>query len=95
MPSVMQTISGISGRDRLADRVRGAGRRDVDHGGVGAGLLARFGDGVEHRQAQMRRAALARRSAADDLGAVGDRLLRMERAILAGEALGDDFGVRG
>ena len=40
----------------------------------------------------MHRAALARRDAADHLGAVGDRLLGMERAILAGEALGDDLG---
>ena len=60
---------------------------------VGAGGGARFRDGVEHRQPQMHGAALAGRSAADDLGAVFERLLRMERAILAGEALGDDFGV--
>ena len=41
----------------------------------------------------MRLPALARRHAADHLGAVGDRLLGMERALLAGEALADDFGV--
>ena len=41
----------------------------------------------------MGRAALARRDAADHLGAVGDRLLGVERALLAGEALADDLGV--
>src|SRR6202171_1493790 len=38
-------------------------------------------------------AALARRGAADHLGAVGDRLLGMEGTVLAGEALADDLGV--
>ncbi len=80
--------------DRLADRIRGAGRRHIDHGSVGAGLFFRFGDSVEDRPAQVRLAALAWRSAADDLGSVSDRLLRMEGAILAGKALGNDFGVR-
>jgi hypothetical protein len=55
--------------------------------------LSRFRDGVEHRQAEMRRAALARRDAADHLGAVGDRCFGMEGAVLAGEALADDLGV--
>ncbi len=39
------------------------------------------------------RAALAGRHAADELGAVVERLLGMERALLAGEALRDDFRV--
>ena len=51
-------------------------------------------DRVEHRQAEMGRAALPRRHAADHLRAVGERLLRMERAGLAGHALGDDLGIR-
>ncbi len=80
--------------DRLADGVGRAGRRDVDHRGVGAGGVTRFGDRVEHRQADMRGAALAGRGAADDLGAeIGQRLLGMEGAVLAGKALGDDLGV--
>src|SRR5580700_1777695 len=80
-------------RDRLGDGIGGAGRRHIDHAGVGAGLLARFGDGVEHRQIEVRRAAFAGRHAADHFCAVGDRLLGMEGAVLAGEALADDFGV--
>ena len=40
----------------------------------------------------MRLAAFARGNAADDLGAVGKRLLGMEGALRAGKALGDDFG---
>src|SRR5689334_22332154 len=41
----------------------------------------------------MRRAAFARRGAADHLGAVGDRSLRVERAVLASKTLADDLGV--
>src|SRR5215217_4128014 len=78
------------GLDRLADRVRGAGWRHVDHAGVAAGFFLRLSHGIEHRQPEMRGAAFARRSAAHHLGAVGDRLLGMERAVLAGEALADD-----
>src|SRR6201994_1940149 len=81
------------GIDRLTDRVGGARRRHVDHGCIRAGLLPCFLDGVEHRQAEMGRAAFARRGAADHLGAVGDRGLRMEGAVLAREALADDLGV--
>src|SRR5438132_9298840 len=38
-------------------------------------------------------AAFARRGAADNFGAIGNRLLGMERAVLAGETLADDAGV--
>ena len=42
----------------------------------------------------MGRAALARRGAADDLGAeIGERLFGVEGAVLAGKALRDDLGV--
>jgi hypothetical protein len=47
---------------------------------------------VEHRQLQMALAAAPGRHAADQLGAVGDALLRMKSALLAGEALADHFG---
>ena len=89
MPSVMQMMSGISAAIGFADRVRRAGRRHIDHAGVAAGCLARLGDGVEYRQAEMTGAAFAGRGAADHLGAVGDRLLGMEGAVLAGKALAD------
>jgi hypothetical protein len=88
MPSVMAMISGIS-----ADGVGGAGRRHVDHASVAAGFFPCLRHRVENRQAEMRRAAFARRGTADHLGAIGDRLLGMERAVLAGKALADDLGV--
>src|ERR1700742_4302479 len=81
------------GIDGLTDRVRRPRRRHIDHRGIGAGLLAGLGDGVEHRQSEMRRAAFAGRGAADHLGAIGNRRFRMERAVLAGESLADDLGV--
>ena len=81
------------GVDRLADRVRGPSRGHVDHAGVGARLLPRFGDRVEDRQPEMDRPAFARRDPAYELRAVSHRLLGMERAVLAGEALSDDLGV--
>ena len=52
------------------DGVGGKRRRHEDHRGVGAGFLHGVGDGVEHRPAFVRRAALAGRDAADDVGVV-------------------------
>src|SRR5690606_19695125 len=78
------------GVDRLQDGVCGEGGRHIDGGGVGAHFLFRFAHGVEHRQAQMGGAALARRGAADHLGAIGDGGFRMEGSLVAGEALADD-----
>src|SRR5690348_2576350 len=75
------------------DRVGRKRRRHEDHRRVGAGFVDRIAHGVEHRQADVFGAALAGRDAADQLGAVVQRLLRMEGALLAGEALADDFGV--
>ncbi len=42
------------GVDRLEDRVGGERRRHVDHATRRAGLRLGLGDGVEHRQAEMR-----------------------------------------
>src|SRR5208282_6013073 len=81
------------GVDGFADRIRRAGRWYVDHAGVATGFATRFGHGVEHRQVEVRGAALSGRSAADHLGAIGGRLLGMECAVLAGKALADHFGV--
>src|SRR5579862_5567643 len=80
-------------RDRFRNGIGRAGRRHIDHAGVGAGFFARFGNRVEHRQIEMGRAAFAGRYTADHFGAVSDRLLGMEGAVLAGEALADDLGV--
>src|SRR3546814_6293329 len=54
---------------------------------VGAGLRLRLGDGVEHRQADMRRAALAGRDAADHLRAIGQSGFGVEGAGGAGHPL--------
>ncbi len=72
----------------FADRVRRARRRNIDHRSIGARGVARLGHRVEHRQADVGRAALARRGAADNLGAeIGERLFGVEGAVLAGKAL--------
>ncbi len=81
------------GVDRLEDRVRREGRRHVDHRCIGAGRGARLMHRVEDRQVQVGAAPLARRDAADHLGAIGDRLFGVEGALRAGEALADDLGV--
>ena len=94
MPSVMQTISGTPGVDRLEDRVGGEGRRHVDRRRGGAGLARPPRATVSNTgRSRCLRAAFAGRDAADHLGAVGDRLLGMERALGAGEALADDLGL--
>ena len=55
--------AGVGG---FHDRVGRKRRRHEDHRRVGAGFLHRVGHGVEDRPAFVRRAALARRDAADD-----------------------------
>src|SRR5690606_22363912 len=75
------------------DGVGRAGRRHIDDRSVGAGRLTRFRHRIEDGQAEMRLATLAGRGAADDLGAIGERLLGMESTVLAGETLGDDAGL--
>ncbi len=82
-----------AGIRRLEDRIGREGGRHVDHAGIGAGLAHRVVHGVEHRPVEVLLAALARRDAADQLGAVGDGLFGVEGALLAGEALADDLGV--
>jgi hypothetical protein len=78
-----------AGVGRLEDRIRGAGRRHVDHADVGAGGAHRVVRGVEHRQPEVLLAATPRGHAADEARAVGDALLAVEGALLAGEALAD------
>ena len=89
MPSVMQTASGspASAASMIASAAHGGGTKITDR--VRAGLAHALGDGVEHRPALVRRAALAGRHAADDRGAVGGGLLGVERAFAAGDALDD------
>jgi hypothetical protein len=82
-----------AGIRRFEDGIGRERRRHVDHRGVGAGFAHGIVHGVEHRQADVRAAALARGHAADQFGAVFEHLLGMEGALLAGEALGDDLGV--
>ena len=81
------------GVDRLEDRVGGERRRHIDDRRGRAGRMFRFLDGVEHRQADMRRAALARRHTADHLRTIGKRLFGVEGAGGAGHPLRDDLGI--
>jgi hypothetical protein len=95
MPSVMQTISGISASIASRSR-RGAGRRHIDHRRVGAGLSrpsATVSKTGRLSRCTGRSSPPLPGDAADHLGAVGDRLLGVEGAVLAGEALADDLGV--
>ena len=77
------------GVNAFEDGVGGVGRRNENNRGVGLRLTSGFGDGIEHRDIEMQRAAFAGRDAGDDLGAVGDHLLGVEGALAAGEALHD------
>src|SRR4029079_3889533 len=79
--------------DRLEDGISGKGRRHINRARVDSGGRHCLFDGVEHRKAEMRRSAFARRHAADHLGAIGDGLLGIERALRASEALADDARV--
>ncbi len=88
----MHTTSGDPGLDRLADGVGGEGRRHIDHRRIGGLGGLGLGNGVEHRQAQVSRAAFPGRHAGDHVRAVGHRLLGMERALRAGDALTDYLG---
>ena len=78
---------------RLEDGVGGEGGRDIDHGGVGAGLLDGIVDRVEDRAVEVLGAALAGGHAPHQVGAVGDGLFAMEGTLLASEALTNDPGV--
>src|SRR5690348_3039921 len=75
------------------DRVRSEWRWHEDHRGIGAGVIHRVAHGVVNRQADVLGAALAGRDAANQFGAVVQRLLRMEGALVTGKALADDLGV--
>ena len=94
MPSVMQTASGspASAASMIASaRER---RRHEDDRRVRAGLLARASATVLNTgQPSCVVPALARRHAADDVGAVGRGLLGVERALAAGDALDDEARV--
>src|SRR5690554_936995 len=82
-----------AGIGRFKDRVFAERGRYVDNTGLGAGLLDRLLDCVEHRQPQMRLSAFARRHATHHLSAVGDRLLGVEGSLPTRKALADNLGV--
>ena len=83
MPSVMQTASGrpASAASMIASAANGGGTKMTD--ALAPVSLHGIGDGVEHRPALVRRPAFARGDAADDLRAVGRRLLGVKRAFAA------------
>src|SRR5690606_7245253 len=82
---------GVRGLEDRVGRERG---RDVDDGGVGAGLGNGAVHGIEDRHARAvrpleRLSALARRDARDDRGPVLDHLPCVERAVAARDPLHD------
>ena len=87
MPSVMATTSGNPRVRRLQNGVGGKGRRHEDDRSIGPGLATGLAHRVEHRNAVHARAALARRHAGHNFGAVSYGLLSVERALAAGDAL--------
>ena len=87
MPSVIATISGMpaSAASMIASAANGGGTKiTVAFARVFSTACAHR---IEHRPAFVRRPALARRGAADDVRAVGRGLLRVERAFAAGQPL--------
>src|SRR6056297_3212154 len=78
------------GVDGLVDRVDGEGRRHEDAADVRAGLLDRVADGVEHGNAHMLLATLARRHATDQVASVLLHLPGVESAVAASDPLDDD-----
>src|SRR6185369_16542486 len=82
-----------AGPDGFQDRIRRARGRHVDHACRRARVAHRVLHRVEHRQAQVLLAAATGGHPADELGAVGERLLGVKGALLAGEPLADDLGV--
>ena len=85
MPSVMQAITPTPRVCGLDDRVGGERRRHEDHRRVGAGLADGVRHRVEHRDALVRGAALARGDARHDLRAVVAAGERVERSLAAGQ----------
>src|SRR6202048_3941968 len=81
------------GIDCFANRVRRARWRDINHAGIGTGLLASFRHGIEHRQIEMLGVALAGRRAADHSGPVKHCLLGMEGVVFARKALAYDIAL--
>ena len=92
MPSVMQTTSAMpaSAASITASAANGGGTKMTE--ALAPVFLHRVAHGVEDRPAFVRRAALARRDPADDVGAVGRGLLGVKRPLAAGEALDDQAG---
>ena len=89
----MQITVSMPGVDRLVDRVGGEAGGDEDHRRVRARLGDGVRDGVEDRDPLDVLAALARRDAGDDLGAVALVAEAVEGALGAGQALDDELRV--
>ena len=82
-----------AGVGRFHHRVCGERRRNKDQRTVRSLFFARLGDCVEDGETLMRRAAFARRDAADDLRAVLAALFRVKGAFAARDPLHDDARV--
>ena len=80
------------GANSFHDGRGGKSGGDINHGDGSTGLALRFLNGVEHREAEVRCAALLRGDPADHPGAVLYALLRVEGTILPSDALADHAG---
>lgn len=81
------------GIECLHDGSSGTWWRHIDDRGMWIRCLFRFRNGGKDRQAQMLSAALFGWNAANQLGAILQRLLAVKGALFAGESLTDDTGV--
>src|SRR5438132_550375 len=77
-----------AGGDGFENGVGSKWRRNVNHGPISAGCLARLFDGVENRDALKVAAALAWHHAANHLGAILFAGASMNLASCAGDTLG-------
>ncbi len=73
--------------------IRGAHRRHIDDADLGTGSLHRLVHAIENRQVKMFAAALARRHAGHQAGAIGNSALAMKGALGAGNALANHLGI--
>lgn len=71
----------------------GTGWWHIDNGRMGIDCLLCLRNGCKDGQTQMLSAALLGRNAANELGAILQRLLAVEGALFAGESLADDARV--
>lgn len=77
----------------LEDSISGSGRRNVDDGSVGLGVLDGVLDGSENGETEMGGSSLLGVDTSNHLGSVVESSLRVESTGLSSETLDEDLGV--